>query len=599
MRKEWKRQARTRMKRSYWLLVVLCLLMAITKIDYSSTLKPIATDTSEGVEEDINSKVMTALIEGRAEDGHKIAQRFIERQKKETSKIGIIAVGHSRGVFSDLVNSVSSGNTMNMIYQALDSITGSKSESIIFFIILSLLFSIFMKIFVINVFAVTVKRVVMELRQYDKVPMNRFLFLVRIKRMVKVAWTMFLTTLFSILWGFTIIGGMIKAFSYMMVPYILAENPDISGKEAITLSRKMMKGHKWQAFVLNLSFIGWDLLEGLTWGLSGILYSNPYKEMTNAEYYNYIRACAKENQIPGSDLLNDTYLYEKADKETLKGVYSDIQDRLKAAEAPVEKHTGFRGILENVFGLTIFYDADEAKYQEKKSAQNRLANYKEIMNQNMYPFRLNRLAKTTETVKMAPVQYDRHYSIFSIILIFFSMSFVGWCWEVSLHLISDGVFVNRGVYHGPWLPIYGFGAVLMLIFLNKFRTNPMLEFVLGVILCGVVEYTSAWYLETTHGGTKWWDYTGYFLNIHGRVCAEGLLVFGLGGLAITYLLAPQLDNRIRKIPNKIVIPIALSLLAIFIGDAVYSSKHPNAGKGITDYSGCVEQVVDTEDSLRV
>lgn len=594
MRKEWKRQARARMKKGYWMLVVLCLILAVAKIDYSSTLTPITTDTSEGVEESISSKVFDALIEGRADDGNKMAQRYMERKQKETTKVGIIAIGHSRGVFSELVNGISSGNSLNMIFQAIRNMTNSKSMAIVFFILLSLVYAIILKVFVFNIFAVTVKRIVLELRQYKKVPMGRFLFFVKVKRTFSVAGTMFLTSLFQILWSFTVIGAVIKPFSYQMVPYILAENPEITGKRAITLSRRMMKGHKWEAFKLNFSFIGWSILEFFTYGLSGIFYSNPYQEMTNAEYYSYIRKLAKENQIPDADLLNDVYLYEKADKEMLVTAYSDLQDRLKEAEAPVKKHTGLRGILENVFGLTLFYDADEAQYQQMKAAQNRLANYRMIMEQEMYPFRLNRLKRTDDKVKLGSVQYDRHYSIFSMILIFFNMSFIGWCWEVSLHLISDGVFVNRGVCHGPWLPIYGYGAVLMLIFLNKFRKNPMLEFVLGVIVCGIVEYFTSVALEVMNGGTKWWDYTGYFLNINGRVCAEGLLVFGLGGLAITYLLAPFLDNHIRKIPNKVVVPLALALLAIFIGDSIYSSKHPNVGKGITDYQSSIEKVEDVQ-----
>ena len=87
-----------------------------------------------------------------------------------------------------------------------------------------------------------------------------------------------------------------------------------------------------------------------------------------------------------------------------------------------------------------------------------------------------------------------------------------------------------------------------------------------------------------HGGTKWWDYTGYFLNLHGRICAEGLLVFGLGGMAIVYAAAPLLDNLFRRIENKILLPICLTLILLFACDEIYSYGHPNTGKGITDYT---------------
>ena len=82
---------------------------------------------------------------------------------------------------------------------------------------------------------------------------------------------------------------------------------------------------------------------------------------------------------------------------------------------------------------------------------------------------------------------------------------------------------------------------------------------------------------------KWWDYSGYFLNINGRICFEGLLVFGLGGSFITYFAAPILDKLYAKISPKIRIIICVILLVLFGADAVYSLQHPNTGKGITDY----------------
>lgn len=114
------------------------------------------------------------------------------------------------------------------------------------------------------------------------------------------------------------------------------------------------------------------------------------------------------------------------------------------------------------------------------------------------------------------------------------------------------------------------------------------------MLCGFVEYYTAWYMELTNGGTKWWDYTGYFLNIHGRICAEGLLVFGLGGLAIVYLLAPFLDNMFRGIPKHIAIIISAILLTAFTADVIYSKISPNVGDGITDYAATSEYAADTD-----
>jgi Predicted integral membrane protein len=100
-----------------------------------------------------------------------------------------------------------------------------------------------------------------------------------------------LRDIYKLLWSLLfIIPGIIKHYSYRMVPYILADHPEMSGNEAITLSRQMMDGQKWRAFVLDLSFIGWDILSALTLGLLGLFYVNPYKFCTNAELYHELNA---------------------------------------------------------------------------------------------------------------------------------------------------------------------------------------------------------------------------------------------------------------------------------------------------------------------
>ena len=81
----------------------------------------------------------------------------------------------------------------------------------------------------------------------------------------------------------------IKSYTYMLVPYIIAEEPGMSGSEAIALSKDMMRGNKMHAFGLNLSFLGWDILNCLTLGILGVLYVFPYKETTRTEMYTVIR----------------------------------------------------------------------------------------------------------------------------------------------------------------------------------------------------------------------------------------------------------------------------------------------------------------------
>ena len=102
---------------------------------------------------------------------------------------------------------------------------------------------------------------------------------------------MFLRNLFVALWSLLlVIPGIIKLYSYRLVPYILKEHPEISGTQVITISRQMMNGHKWNTFVLDLSFIGWMLLSALTFGILHLFYVGPYMQATDAELYEAVKA---------------------------------------------------------------------------------------------------------------------------------------------------------------------------------------------------------------------------------------------------------------------------------------------------------------------
>ncbi|MBO4265762.1 MAG: DUF975 family protein [Lachnospiraceae bacterium] len=106
----------------------------------------------------------------------------------------------------------------------------------------------------------------------------------------KSALTLLLRDIYLALWFcLFLIPGIVKAYSYMMVPYIVMDNPELSPKEVITKSRQMMNGHKWRAFCLDFSFIGWGLLSSLTLGLVGLFYGRPYRRSTRAALYLEIK----------------------------------------------------------------------------------------------------------------------------------------------------------------------------------------------------------------------------------------------------------------------------------------------------------------------
>ena len=102
--------------------------------------------------------------------------------------------------------------------------------------------------------------------------------------------TMLLKDVFCVLWGVLfIIPGIIKSYEYRMIPYLLAEYPGMDRKEVFAESKRMMDGNKWDAFVLDLSFIGWHLLGAITLGIAEVLYVSPYTYLTDAELYRVLK----------------------------------------------------------------------------------------------------------------------------------------------------------------------------------------------------------------------------------------------------------------------------------------------------------------------
>lgn len=114
-----------------------------------------------------------------------------------------------------------------------------------------------------------------------------------------LVWVMFQHSLYIFLWSLLlVVPGIIKAYEYYMVPYLLAENPRISWSEARDLSRRMMDGNKFNVFVLELSFIGWEILGALMCGL-GHVFLAPYKEAVYAELYHTLNSGLRKDMYYG------------------------------------------------------------------------------------------------------------------------------------------------------------------------------------------------------------------------------------------------------------------------------------------------------------
>lgn len=592
-RKELKKRARGVLKTHYFLMVMLVLLAALLGITSSTFANIISFDFKRTFGES-KYEIVEHIVNGDlASASEKSAANYDNESAKEVT-LGYIQAGRSGGIFADVVNKFSSGSILVSIASVIFNIIDSPSVAGIICMILALLLVALEAIFISETFRIVLARVLLETRIYKHLNFSAFSFFIRTKKWFHVAMAYLRYNVFMALWSLTIVGGFIKYYSYSMVKYILAENPSLTGKEAIELSKRMMKGHKWELFLYDMSFALWDLLILVTGNLLGILFVIPYKFLARAEFYVNLRNECKIAGLEGIEVLQDNCLYIAPSLEKVDAAYSDVIDIINAPDVEIEQPSKIRAFFQNVFGVVLFYDKQEEAYRKHMSDAVHVQAYKKIVNGEAYPVRLCPTPPHEKRIHLEHALYMRHYSVSSLVLIFFSFCLVGWLWEVAIHIVNDGRFVNRGVLHGPWLPIYGTGAIMILLVLNKLRSKPVVEFFSAILLCGVVEYTGSWALEKMHDGQKWWDYTGYFLNVNGRICAEGLLVFGIAGMAAVYFIAPHLDNAFVKIKEKRIVPVCAVLVIVFIIDLLYSHYYPNTGAGITDYgaTASIERVID-------
>lgn len=557
-RRDWKRAARKTVFSHYWMAIMVCLVAAFLGTEFTGSLESLHFTRQKW---DVISNFLASF--GRPG-----------------------AAANSRGVFAIAVNKIADGSLQNIVNNTIMSLAGSSEFWQSFGIVVSSLVSMTYWVLVTHTFVVILRRLFMEMRVYEEVPPYRALYLHSARCWGRTSLALLRVAVQRGLWWLTIIGGAIKTFSYYLCGFILAENPTMKGGDAIALSRKMMNGHKWECFLLELSFVPWHLLSLATFGLSSLFYSSAYLSAARCEFYAAVRAQVKAEGE--AQALRDTYLFEKAGANTLRRAYNDLGRPAEKLPARVygNRVTRFFG---ECLGVTLFVNPQDVAREKIQDREYRLRYMRRCEQGLSYPIRLSPLLQY-EHKDHEPALFTRKYPVTTLVLLFFLFSIIGWCWEVVLHLLSEGTFVNRGVLHGPWLPIYGTGGVLVLLTLYKLRDKPWLEFWATVVVCGVVEYFTAYYLETVYD-RRWWDYAGYFLNLHGRICAEGLLVFGLGGMAVVYGVAPLFDNLLHKVRHSVLIGLCAALIALFCVDQAYSHFHPNEGEGITD-----EVVYKTDDA---
>ncbi len=158
---------------------------------------------------------------------------------------------------------------------------------------------------------------------------------------------------------------------------------------------------------------------------------------------------------------------------------------------------------------------------------------------------------------------------YSYCILFFIYSFLGWIMEVTLTLITDKKFVNRGFLLGPCCPIYGCGCILLNLLLHNYTNNILVLFILTMFTCSLLEYITSFLMEKIFK-LRWWDYSQMKFNINGRICLETMTPFSiLGVLAIKYA-TPFFITNINKLSEKTILIISIILITLFIIDVIIS-----------------------------
>lgn len=298
-RKELKSKARKSLKKNYWTAIVVCFLIALFTGEFGTSIMGILQTEDSMDPYYIINHPNTLLEDNKSEEENE----FLKEQNEIVKKIE-----EKKENFSSIELKI-----YNTIETYLDSLTKSQkyifkiSDAIKSFIIekdslgigLSIMavVSVAFTIFVANPLIVALRKYFYKARSKANTKIGVVMEVFKKENWLNVSITMLLKDIFNFLWFFTIIGGFIKIYEYSMIPYILADNSEIKWKKAFKLSKQMMKGNKWKEFVLDLSFLGWEILSIFTFGLLNIFYVNPYKVATSVELYEVLKKKAVKDKI--------------------------------------------------------------------------------------------------------------------------------------------------------------------------------------------------------------------------------------------------------------------------------------------------------------
>ena len=176
-------------------------------------------------------------------------------------------------------------------------------------------------------------------------------------------------------------------------------------------------------------------------------------------------------------------------------------------------------------------------------------------------------------------------------LVFVLYSFLGWLCETIFFSVPARKFVNRGMLMGPFCPIYGFGALLVIALLMPVADTLWLLYICGVLVTSVLEYLVGFGLERLFH-MKWWDYSDHKLQLHGRVCLTNSLLFGLLVVVVMRFVHPFVWRMVGGIAVSVLPWLSLAVYTYFVADTVITVH------SILQLNGKLQQMHDIVEELK-
>ena len=208
------------------------------------------------------------------------------------------------------------------------------------------------------------------------------------------------------------------------------------------------------------------------------------------------------------------------------------------------------------------------------------------------------MSTMTETLRTL-FALDKNIELFvqhlpQMVIIFALISFGGWVYETIYCSVVEGEFTKRGFLFGPTCPIYGIGAIAEWLVLGQI-SNPIIVFIIGAVLATVIEYSTGLFLERRFK-KKWWDYSMFKFNLHGRICPQASAVFGAFSVTSVFVLVPTMLNILMIFSKHTVSVVAFIVVTLYFLDTVASllwngpTTHHKVEAAAQDASMKVEEV---------